>query len=44
MIANDIARIPHLRRQVASTQAVAAVCDQMLALAAPAPRSTDGTG
>jgi hypothetical protein len=32
MIANDVARIHHLRQQVASTQAVAALCDQMLAL------------
>jgi len=32
MIANDVARSPHLRQQVASTRAVAALCDQMLAL------------
>jgi AcrR family transcriptional regulator len=32
MIANDVARVPHLRDQTASTQAVAALCDQMLAL------------
>ena len=44
MIANDIARIPHLRQQVASTQAVAAVCDQLLALTAPSARLTDGAG
>ena len=32
MIANDVARIPHLRDQVASMEAVAAVSDQMLAV------------
>ena len=36
MIANDVARVPHLRDQAASPQAVAALCDQMLALPASA--------
>jgi AcrR family transcriptional regulator len=36
MIANDVARVPHLRDQADSPQAVAALCDQMLALPASA--------
>lgn len=32
MIANDVARTPHLRDQIASTQAVAALCNQILVL------------
>jgi hypothetical protein len=35
MIANDVARIAHLRDQAGSTQAIASLCEQILALAAP---------
>jgi AcrR family transcriptional regulator len=42
MIANDIARIPHLRDQSASTEAVAALCDQLLALPVGLPRNAPG--
>jgi AcrR family transcriptional regulator len=35
MIANDVARIAHLRDQAGSAQAIASLCDQILALTAP---------
>ncbi len=38
MIANDVTRTPHFRDQVASAQAVAALCDQLLALPSAATR------
>jgi len=35
MIANDVARTPHLRDQAGSAQAVASLCAQMLDLGNP---------
>jgi hypothetical protein len=35
MIANDVARTPHLRDRAGSAQAVASLCAQMLALNEP---------